>query len=586
MKRLWLCLAICLVLAVQAAADGKFFSASDDVRQPDQKGLLWHEDGRETLLLQVKYEGAAGEFGWVVPVPSRPTLDTASSDIFYELAVITRPVHVRPWWAVRSRQYIPGSGAIDGVSVVEQSQVGPYDATVLAATRAGALAAWLKEHGYEMPPGAAEVLKSYVDRRWYYVALRIDAQRARDQLLGDLQQLDPDIASLDDAPDRLAFLVLHTADESPRRGRELLARLGDITDKAEGGATPSQAEVFGIWEPRPSGEGLLLTFDRYYSWRREFLRELVPNEEAAMYCRLLSEDTGIPEQRVTAAADALGIERGQGESSERTPFAAAVTSDLTAGAAWDQSTLARLVARVAKIGRPASPAAVEKLRNDYRVRFEILRQHARAQPNEAAVEALWGDQARPDIIGNWVRWYDAADRIDQRVLLYQTIEAAVSFAADALQTALHSGSIAPLRLEFACDELVYPLYITSLNDAAVDLQVYVLADHRMQADGFETTFAGRLDETNLKNMTETSKLVADGRDYLTELRAKLAPEDMTADLFFSQARSDKPYREEIVVGGPVEPRLIIVAVAFLLIAGMALGILAVNVRRVLAQRRS
>ena len=82
MKRAHLLLPLVIGLAAccgPARADGKFFSAADDVRQPDQKALLWLARGRETLILQVKYQGKAREFGWVVPVPDRPKVSTAPS---------------------------------------------------------------------------------------------------------------------------------------------------------------------------------------------------------------------------------------------------------------------------------------------------------------------------------------------------------------------------------------------------------------------------------------------------------------------------------------------------------------------------
>ena len=51
-----------LAACCTASGDGKFFSAADDVRVPNQKALLWLENGRETLILQVKYEGGAAGF--------------------------------------------------------------------------------------------------------------------------------------------------------------------------------------------------------------------------------------------------------------------------------------------------------------------------------------------------------------------------------------------------------------------------------------------------------------------------------------------------------------------------------------------
>jgi hypothetical protein len=184
-------------------------------------------------------------------------------------------------------------------------------------------------------------------------------------------------------------------------------------------------------------------------------------------------------------------------------------------------------------------------------------------------------------------WRESMTELLQtRRTLHSDIAEEVSGRSYGVETALNSGSIAPLRLEFDCKELIYPLYMTSLNGAAVDIQVYVLADHRMRAEGFETTFAGRLDKPSLRSAPETRKLVAAGRDYLTELRAKLAPEEMTADLLFARARTDEPYREEIIRGGGLHPFIPIVGIYLLVVVAMVAWWLLMSLRRALASRGS
>lgn len=229
--RTFLLLAVCsLACCGVAAADGKFFSAADDVRVPNQKALLWLEDGRETLILQVKYEGAAGDFGWVVPVPGRPTLDTTPSELFYELAWVTKPVIVKAR-GTRGMQM----GSAEGVTVVERAQVGPYDATVLAATDSAALAGWLREHRYRMPAGAEEVLGSYVARGWHYVALRIDTARLQSDLLEKLRGAESEIGTLEEAPQRLAELLVGLAESRGAGG-------------ARGGTRSRRGRGRGVWD--------------------------------------------------------------------------------------------------------------------------------------------------------------------------------------------------------------------------------------------------------------------------------------------------------------------------------------------------
>jgi hypothetical protein len=169
----------CAVLGLLAltvapvSADGAFLSAPRfHVSEPNQKALLWLDGGRETLILSVDYQGAVDEFGWVVPVPNRPKITLGPRDLFQRLAEITKPT------TVDQRVEVPDSGEMAGaappsVEEIEKVQVGPYDATVLAAAQSSALAAWLRQHGYVMPSGATDVLQGYVSEHWYYVAVRV-----------------------------------------------------------------------------------------------------------------------------------------------------------------------------------------------------------------------------------------------------------------------------------------------------------------------------------------------------------------------------------------------------------------------------
>jgi hypothetical protein len=59
------------------------------------------------------------------------------------------------------------------VRVVEQTRVGPFEAAVLQADDAGALSAWLREHGYDERASLREWLEPYVARKWFVTAFRI-----------------------------------------------------------------------------------------------------------------------------------------------------------------------------------------------------------------------------------------------------------------------------------------------------------------------------------------------------------------------------------------------------------------------------
>src|SRR5580658_1352469 len=74
-------------------ADGVFvftWNKQIDINEPTQKAVILYDQGREDLVLQVKYEGPAEEFGWLVPVPALPEVKKGSMDCFYELSRLTQ----------------------------------------------------------------------------------------------------------------------------------------------------------------------------------------------------------------------------------------------------------------------------------------------------------------------------------------------------------------------------------------------------------------------------------------------------------------------------------------------------------------
>jgi hypothetical protein len=163
---------------VQARADGCFVFHWDkkvDINEPTQKAILVYDSGREDLLLQVRYEGAVEDFGWLIPVPSLPEVKKGSMQPFYELSQLTQR-------QFGSESKLPalasaGRGRPEPVKVVEIKTVGAYEVSVLSARDAGSLERWLKAHAYSIPEGGTSIIDYYVQRNWYFVAARIQLDR-------------------------------------------------------------------------------------------------------------------------------------------------------------------------------------------------------------------------------------------------------------------------------------------------------------------------------------------------------------------------------------------------------------------------
>ena len=113
-----------------------------------------------------------------------------------------------------------------------------------------------------------------------------------------------------------------------------------------------------------------------------------------------------------------------------------------------------------------------------------------------------------------------------------------------------AGDVHPLWFSFDTKEPIYPMRLTALLGESVDVLIYVLADHRMEAKPvhLSTEFAGELKLASWRSEdnAELRELLSHRRYYVTKLRHDyLRPRLMTEDYTFEQAESDEPYREVI-----------------------------------------
>ncbi|MEU8138434.1 DUF2330 domain-containing protein [Streptodolium elevatio] len=181
----------------------------------------------ERIIMRLSVSGDAAEAAWIMPVPSRATLDLGDAQLFDRLERVVEPVEkTRNYFWPRDGDWPftggggdgdssrSGSGAAPGappVDVLASGTLGPFEFAQLAATDPNALAAWLGDNGFRMPDGMAESLRPYVEQRWEYVAVRLtpaaagerDAARGpgHKQTLGG--ELDP--LQLTFASDRLVY---------------------------------------------------------------------------------------------------------------------------------------------------------------------------------------------------------------------------------------------------------------------------------------------------------------------------------------------------------------------------------------------
>jgi hypothetical protein len=155
-----------------ACACGAF--VANDKLSAQQETAVVDLDGRtESITLSVRARSAADEAAFLMPVPARARFETADADLFSELDEISEP-------EVEVREVVvdgDGSGGAappgGGATVVDRVEVGPYDVAQLAGDDATAVATWLRDNGFTLPPDLSGALTPYLAEGWLVVAVRL-----------------------------------------------------------------------------------------------------------------------------------------------------------------------------------------------------------------------------------------------------------------------------------------------------------------------------------------------------------------------------------------------------------------------------
>jgi MYXO-CTERM domain-containing protein len=192
-------LTVGLLAAPRAEACGGFFCSRVPIDQAGERIVFGVRDNTVEAHIQIQYQGEAEKFSWVVPMPALPTLEVGSPLIFGYLDGRTQARFTLDWQNSCSGDGRGGPEMADGagppatgspaegggVTVVSQSEVGPYDAAILLAEQATALRNWLVDNGYDLSPQGSQALEPYVGKGNYFVALKLQQNKQ----VGDLRPI-------------------------------------------------------------------------------------------------------------------------------------------------------------------------------------------------------------------------------------------------------------------------------------------------------------------------------------------------------------------------------------------------------------
>jgi hypothetical protein len=204
-------------------ADGMVFrpiAVAANVSIPDQRALIHFTNGVERLVIETRFTGEGTNFAWVVPLPSQPVIEEATTGLFPTLQYLFRPriTHnvTRYYFGILiligivallrlsgrsvfdmvvyalllllflffAAALLPIAGGLSKagisasvnqeVSVLDRKIVGVFETATIASPDAHALQSWLTENGFAVPTNSEPIIASYIKDGWVFVAAKLN----------------------------------------------------------------------------------------------------------------------------------------------------------------------------------------------------------------------------------------------------------------------------------------------------------------------------------------------------------------------------------------------------------------------------
>jgi len=178
-----------------ACGCGIYIPREGDAQVAQERALVRWDGARQDIVMSLGVLGQSHEAAIILPIPSRAQVILAPSNLFDELAEVTKPlVRDEVEWTLglslgASAMPDAAGGAPRGVNVLSRQNVGPFDVANLAATDKDALKNWLDENEFQLDASVIDLMQPYVDENWTFVAVRLRPENAGQELGGELQPL-------------------------------------------------------------------------------------------------------------------------------------------------------------------------------------------------------------------------------------------------------------------------------------------------------------------------------------------------------------------------------------------------------------
>jgi hypothetical protein len=187
-----------LLLPASAQAFCGFYvgGASSKLYNNATQVVMMRDGTRTVLSMQNNYQGPPENFAMVIPVPvilQKENVKTLPKDVFDRIDTLGSPRLVEYWEqdpcnsVVYNMAVMPAppsamSGDAKpseqlGVKIEAKFTVAEYDIVILSAEYSTGLETWLKQEKYNIPEGAAPVLKPYIEGGMKFFVAKVDPQK-------------------------------------------------------------------------------------------------------------------------------------------------------------------------------------------------------------------------------------------------------------------------------------------------------------------------------------------------------------------------------------------------------------------------
>ena len=186
-----------------AAFCGFYVSKADTALFNSASQVVLARDGDRTVVTMANdFRGDPTEFAMVIPVPTvlaRDQINVGDKTVIDHLDAYSAPRLVEYFdgnpCGIVLRESLDAAAPVAGAFPTEQEEarnralgvsieasytVGEYDILILSARQSDGLETWLTENGYRIPPGASDVLGSYIKQnmRFFVARVNLDEQSA------------------------------------------------------------------------------------------------------------------------------------------------------------------------------------------------------------------------------------------------------------------------------------------------------------------------------------------------------------------------------------------------------------------------